>query len=150
MKNPLKRLQPVIQQVQKQEREAAAKLAQSQQQLTQQQNQLEALRHYQQGYHHDWQAQASQGQTAYSLVNYRRFLEQLQFAIDMQKSRTENCREQVSAAQEHWQQQHSREQALAKLQERYQNEAARLASKREQNLLDEWAQRPRTSPFGQS
>jgi len=139
--NPVKRLQPVIEQAKKAEQEAAAKLAQSQQQLSQQQAQLTALLRYQADYQKQWQNLGRQSQTAQCLQDYRRFLDQLQSAIDLQQNRTEQSQQQVETAQNHWQQQHSRSEALNKLQRRYQTEIDQAAAKCEQRLLDEWTQR---------
>jgi len=140
-KNPAKRLQPVIQQAKKLEQEAAAKLAQCQRELTQLQAQQTALLRYQADYQKQWQQLGQQGQSAQKLQDYRRFLEQLQRAIDAQQSHTAQSQQQVEAAQNHWQQQHSRREALHKLQNRYQAEIDQAAAKQEQRLQDEWAQR---------
>jgi len=139
--NPVKRLQPVIEQAKKAEQEAAAKFAQSQQQLSQQQAQLTALLRYQADYQKQWQNLGRQSQTAQCLQDYRRFLEQLQSAIDLQQSRTEQSQRQFQSAQNHWQQQHGRSEALLKLQSHYQAEIDQAAAKGEQRLQDEWAQR---------
>jgi len=139
--SPAKRLQPVIQQAQKLEQEAAVKLAQCQQALSQQQGQLTALLRYQADYQRQWQQLGRQGQTAQCLQDYRRFLEQLQRAIDMQQKRIEHAQNQLQSAQNHWQQQHARSEALDKLHSRYQSEQQQRDNKREQRLQDEWAQR---------
>jgi len=140
-KNPAQRLQPVIQQASKLEQEAAAKLAQCQQQLTRQQAQLTALLRYQADYQQGWQHLTGQSQNAQALHDYRRFLQQLQSTIGTQQSRVESSQAQLQAAQEHWRQQHSKSEALHKLHSHYQNEATRSAARQEQRLLDEWTQR---------
>jgi len=144
--NPAKRLQPVIQQAKKLEQEAAAKLAQCQRELSQQQAQYTALLSYQADYQRQWQQLGRQGQSAQTLQDYRRFLDQLQNALDAQQKRIEQSQQQVQSAQNHWQQQHSRSEALLKLQSRYQSEQQQRDNKREQRLQDEWTQR-NTSVF---
>jgi len=144
-KNPAQRLQPVIAQAKKQEDQAAAKLAPIKQQLAQQQAALTALRRYLADYQDNWQQLALKSQTAQALQDYRRFLEQLQRAIDTQQNQIAQSQQQLQVAQNHWQQQQSRRQALHKLQSRYLNEAQQLENKREQRLLDELAQ----NGFGQ-
>jgi|GEM_PF-445481 len=139
--NPAKRLQPVIEQAKKSEQEAAAQLAQCQRELSQQQAQQTALLRYQLGYQQQWQQLGRQGQSAQTLQDFRRFLEQLQSALDAQQKRIEHSQQQVQSAQNHWQQQHSRSEALLKLQSRYQTLAQQQENQREQRLQDEWAQR---------
>jgi len=139
--NPAKRLQPVIQQAKKLEQEAAAQLAQCQRELSQQQAQQNALLRYQADYQRQWQQLGRQGQSAQTLQDYQRFLDQLQSALDVQQKRIEQSQQQVQSAQNHWQQQHGRSEALLKLQSRYQSEIDQAAAKGEQRLQDEWAQR---------
>ena len=85
--------------------------------------------------------QGSQGVSGQWLMNYQRFLSQLESAIAQQQRSVNWYRDNLRKLREQWQQRHARVEGLSKLVESYQREARIAADKREQKLLDEFAQR---------
>ncbi len=137
------RLAPVVDMATETEREAARQLARCLQQLQQSENQLGELRRYLSDYQQQWLTAGGQGVTGQWLVNYQRFLTQLDSAIGQQQRSVEWNQESVRKAREQWQKSHARLEGLRKLVQRYLDEARAAAEKREQKLLDELSQRLR-------
>lgn len=135
------RLRPVIEMAERAEREAARQLGQAQLQLGQAEAKLGELRQYFNDYQQQWLTQGSQGVSGQWLMNYQRFLSQLESAIGQQQRSVDWHRNNLNKLREQWQQRRGRLQGLGKLVERYRLEAQRLADKREQKLLDEFSQR---------
>ena len=140
------RLTPVVDMATAAEREAARALGRSLQQLQQSQNQLGELQRYLGDYQQQWLTAGGQGVSGQWLVNYQRFLTQLDTAIGQQRRSVEWNQENVRKAREQWQKCHARLERLRKLVQRYLDEARAAAEKREQKLLDELAQRLRPQP----
>lgn len=137
----VQRLAPVIDQATRAERDAARALGQAQQKLLQSENQLRELQRYLGEYQQQWLTSGRQGVTAQWMVNYQRFLGQLDTAIEQQQRSVEWSRENLRKARERWQQCNVRLEGLRKLVQRYEDEARRLADAREQKQFDELAQR---------
>ncbi|HLV18976.1 MAG TPA: flagellar export protein FliJ [Pseudomonas sp.] len=137
----VQRLAPVIDQATRAERDAARALGQAQQKLLQSENQLRELQRYLSEYQQQWLTSGRQGVTAQWMVNYQRFLGQLDTAIEQQQRSVEWSRENLRKARERWQQCNVRLEGLRKLVQRYEDEARRLADAREQKQFDELAQR---------
>lgn len=135
------RLRPVIEMAERAEREAARQLGQAQLQLGQAEAKLGELRQYFNDYQQQWLTQGSQGVSGQWLMNYQRFLSQLESAIGQQQRSVDWHRNNLNKVREQWQQRRGRLEGLGKLVERYRLEAQRLADKREQKLLDEFSQR---------
>lgn len=137
------RLAPVVDMATETEREAARQLGRSLQQLQNSENQLVELRRYLGDYQQQWLTAGGQGVSGQWLVNYQRFLTQLDSAIGQQQRSVEWNQENVRKAREQWQKCYARLEGLRKLVQRYLDEARAAAEKREQKLLDELAQRLR-------
>ncbi|HEX5843840.1 MAG TPA: flagellar export protein FliJ, partial [Pseudomonas sp.] len=75
------------------------------------------------------------------LMNYQRFLSQLETAIGQQRNSVAWHRANMDKVRDVWQQRYARLEGLRKLVRRYQDEARMAEDKREQKLLDELAQR---------
>lgn len=135
------RLQPVIDMAQDAEREAAGQLGQCQTALQQAQQQLHNLQQYRNDYQQQWIDQGQTGVSGQWLMNYQRFLSQLEVAIAQQEKSLAWHESNVSVSQKKWQQTYARLEGLRKLVQRYQDEAQKAADKQEQKLLDEMAQR---------
>lgn len=135
------RLAPVIEMAERAERDAARLLGQAQTQLTQAEGKLAELEQYFRDYQQQWMQQGSQGVSGQWLMNYQRFLSQLESAIAQQQRSVNWYRDNLRKLREQWQQRHARVEGLSKLVESYQREARIAADKREQKLLDEFAQR---------
>lgn len=135
------RLAPVIEMAERAERDAARLLGQGQVQLTQAETKLGELEQYFRDYQQQWMEQGSQGVSGQWLMNYQRFLSQLESAIGQQQRSVNWYRDNLLKLRQQWQQKHARVEGLSKLIESYQREARIAADKREQKLLDEFAQR---------
>lgn len=140
------RLQPVIDMAQDAEREAAGKLGQCQTALQQAQGQLQNLQQYRDDYQQQWINQGQSGVSGQWLMNYQRFLSQLEVAIAQQERSIAWHENNVSISQKAWQQAYARLEGLRKLVQRYRDEAQKAADKQEQKLLDEMAQRLMAQP----
>ena len=134
-------LLPVIDMAQTAEQEAAAKLRQYQAALQQAQQQLQNLEHYRDDYQQQWIDKGQAGVSGQWLMNYQRFLSQLEVAIEQQQKSLAWHENNVRSSQTLWQQAYARLEGLRKLVQRYREEAQKAADKQEQKLLDEMAQR---------
>ncbi|KHL70638.1 MULTISPECIES: flagellar export protein FliJ [Pseudomonas] len=137
----IQRLAPVVDLATRAERDAARVLGQAQQKLLQSENQLRDLQRYLSDYQQQWLTSGRQGVSGQWMVNYQRFLGQLDTAIEQQGRSVEWNRDNLRKARERWQQCHMRLEGLRKLVQRYQDEARRVADAREQKQFDELAQR---------
>ncbi|WP_312483637.1 flagellar export protein FliJ [Stutzerimonas nitrititolerans] len=135
------RLTPVIEMAERAERDAARLLGQGQQQLDQAELKLGELQQYFSDYQQQWLTQGSQGVSGQWLMNYQRFLSQLESAIGQQQRSVDWHRNNLHKLRQQWQQRRARLEGLSKLVERYLQEARVAADKREQKLLDEFSQR---------
>lgn len=137
----VKRLLPVVQMAEEAERDAAAKLAKTQHQLMHAQSQLQGLEQYRGDYQDQWQKQGQMGVSGEWLMNYQRFLSQLETAIEQQRNSIKWHQQNVNKARDLWQTAYTRLEGLRKLVQRYQQQAQQLANKIEQKDMDEIAQR---------
>ena len=135
------RLAPVIDMAERAEREAAQVLGRCQQQLQQAQGKLGELERYRGDYQQQWINQGQQGVSGQWLMNYQRFLTQLETAIGQQRQTLLWHQDNLRKARELWQQRYARLEGLRKLVQRYLQEARQAEDKREQKMLDEFAQR---------
>jgi len=135
------RLTPVIEMAERAERDAVRLLGQGQQQLDQAELKLGELQQYFSDYQQQWLTQGSQGVSGQWLMNYQRFLSQLESAIGQQQRSVDWHRNNLHKLRQQWQQRRARLEGLSKLVERYLQEARVAADKREQKLLDEFSQR---------
>ncbi|AYC32529.1 flagella biosynthesis chaperone FliJ [Pseudomonas cavernae] len=136
-----KRLQPVIEMAERDEREAARQLGHQQGLVKQAEAKLGELERYRGDYQQQWLSEGQRGVSGQWLMNYQRFLSQLETAIGQQRQSTNWHRDNLNKARELWQQRYARLEGLRKLVQRYQDEARLAADKREQRLLDELSQR---------
>ena len=136
------RLAPVIDMAERAERDAIHHLARCQGLVAQAEVQLGELERYRSDYQQQWIQQGSQGVSGQWLMNYQRFLSQLETAIGQQHQSLEWHRMNLTKAQSAWQHCHARVEGLRKLVQRYLDEARAAEDRREQKLLDELAQRP--------
>ncbi|TBU74596.1 flagella biosynthesis chaperone FliJ [Pseudomonas daroniae] len=135
------RLAPVVEMAEKAEREAALQLGRAQGMLGQAQGKLADLENYLQGYQQQWISEGQRGVSGQWLMNYQRFLSQLDVAIAQQQQAVTWHRSNLDKMREVWQQRYARLEGLRKLVQRYLDEARLAEDKREQKLLDELSQR---------
>ncbi len=141
MNKRAQRLLPVIDMAQTAEQEAAGKLRQYKAALQQAQQQLQSLEQYRDDYQQQWINKGQVGVSGQWLMNYQRFLSQLEVAIEQQQKSLVWHENNVRSSQAVWQQTYARLEGLRKLVQRYRDEAQKAADKQEQKLLDEMAQR---------
>ena len=141
MNKRAQRLLPVIDMAQTAEQEAAGKLRQYKAALQQAQQQLQSLEQYRDDYQQQWINKGQVGVSGQWLMNYQRFLSQLEVAIEQQQKSLAWHENNVRSSQAVWQQTYARLEGLRKLVQRYREEAQKAADKQEQKLLDEMAQR---------
>lgn len=140
------RLAPVIDMAERAERDAARLFGQAQAQLSQAESKLGELQQYFGDYQQQWMTQGSLGVSGQWLLNYQRFLSQLESAIGQQQRSVDWHRNNLDKLREQWQQRRARLDGLRKLVDRYLQEARTAADKREQKLLDEFSQRLASRP----
>ena len=142
------RLAPVVDMAEEAERKAAQRLGHFQQQVVQAQARLDELAQFREGYQTQWITRGGQGVDGNWLLNYQRFLGQLETAMTQQRQSLQWHQNNLNNARNIWQQAYARVEGLRKLVQRYLDEARRAEDKREQRLLDELSQRlPRHGPF---
>lgn len=137
----IRRMAPVLDMALDEERKAARMLGESQRQMEEASARLKDLEHYAGEYEQGWVQRGSQGVGRDWLLNYQRFMSQMQAAIEQQKQTLDWHQQSQERARENWRQRYQRVEALRKLIERYQDEARARADKQEQKLLDELTQR---------
>ncbi len=141
------RLVPVVDMAEREEREAARAMGQMQGQLDKAAGQLRELERYRADYQQQWIDAGSKGVSGQWLINYQRFLGQLEAAIAQQLQSVTWHKQNFDKAREQWQQRYARLEGLRKLVQRYLEEARMAEDRREQKLLDELSQRlPRNDP----
>jgi flagellar FliJ protein len=135
------RLAPVISMAEKAEREAARLLGHCQGLVGQAEAKLGELEGFRGDYQQQWIEEGSRGVSGQWLMNYQRFLSQLEAAIGQQSQSLHWHRSNLEKARSVWQERYARLEGLRKLVQRYLEEARQAEDKREQKLLDELAQR---------
>lgn len=135
------RLAPVIQMAEDTERDAVGKLAKQQQLLQQAEQQLTGLEQYRNDYQQQWISRGQAGVTGEWLMNYQRFLSQLETAIAQQRKSIQWHSQNVDKAREQWRQAYTRLEGLKKLVQRYHEQARQRADRQEQKAMDEMAAR---------
>jgi flagellar FliJ protein len=135
------RLAPVVEMAERAEREAALQLGHCQGLLRQARVQLGDLERYRGDYQQQWITEGQRGVSGQWLMNYQRFLSQLETAIGQQRNSVDWHRANMDKQRDVWQQRYARMEGLRKLVKRYQDEARMAEDKREQKLLDELSQR---------
>lgn len=141
MNRRVQRLLPVVDMAKNEEREAAGKLGQQQSALQQAQQQLENLQQYRDDYQQQWIDKGQTGVSGQWLMNYQRFLSQLEVAVEQQSKSLSWHEHNLNQARTVWQQAYARVEGLRKLVQRYREEAQKTADKQEQKMLDEMALR---------
>ncbi|MCW2267458.1 flagella biosynthesis chaperone FliJ [Pseudomonas sp. JQ170] len=135
------RLAPVVEMAENAERQAAQRLGQFQQQVSLAQAKLAELDRFREDYQLQWINRGGQGVSGSWLVNYQRFLGQLESAMTQQRQSLAWHQNNLTNARGTWQQAYARVEGLRKLVQRYIDEARLVEDKREQKLLDELSQR---------
>ncbi|HEX8542821.1 flagellar biogenesis protein [Pseudomonas syringae] len=147
-KSRAERLAPVVDMAESAERAAAQRLGHFQGQVRLAEGKLDELENFRLSYQQQWIDKGGTGVSGQWLMNYQRFLNQLETAVGQQRKSLEWHQNNLNQARGTWQQAYARVEGLRKLVQRYVDEARKLEDKREQKLLDELSQRlPRHEPF---
>jgi flagellar FliJ protein len=147
-KSRAERLTPVVDMAEAAERAAAQRLGHFQGQVRMAEGKLEELEQFRLSYQQQWINKGGTGVSGQWLMNYQRFLNQLETAVGQQRKSLEWHQSNLNQARDVWQQAYARVEGLRKLVQRYVDEARKLEDKREQKLLDELSQRlPRHDPL---
>ncbi|EPJ86244.1 MULTISPECIES: flagellar export protein FliJ [Pseudomonas] len=147
-KSRAERLAPVVDMAESAERAAAQRLGHFQGQVRLAEGKLDELEQFRLSYQQQWIDKGGTGVSGQWLMNYQRFLNQLETAVGQQRKSLEWHQNNLNQARGTWQQAYARVEGLRKLVQRYVDEARKLEDKREQKLLDELSQRlPRHEPF---
>jgi len=137
----IRRLIPVLDMALEEERKAATVLGQCQKQLDESQTRLRDLEYYCGEYAKGWTQRGEQGVGREWLMNYQRFMAQMELALEQQRQTVSWHSQSIDKARESWRQRYQRLEALRKLIEKYRQEAQARADRQEQKLLDELSQR---------
>ncbi|CAK16528.1 flagellar export protein FliJ [Pseudomonas entomophila] len=142
------RLVPVVEMAEEAERKAAQRVGHFQRLVSDAQVKLAELESFREAYQMQWINRGGQGVDGSWLLNYQRFLAQLETAMTQQRQSLTWHQNNLNNARNTWQQAYARVEGLRKLVQRYLDEARRAEDKREQRLLDELSQRlPRHAPL---
>ena len=142
------RLAPVVEMAEKVEKAAVQRLGHFQGQVRLAEAKLGELDKFRSDYQQQWIDKGAHGVSGQWLMNYQRFLNQLETAVAQQRQSLAWHQNNLNKAREEWQKAYARVEGLRKLVQRYIDEARALEDKREQKLLDELVQRlPRTEQF---
>jgi len=142
------RLAPVVEMAEKAEKTAVQRLGHFQGQVRLAESKLGDLEKFRADYQQQWIDKGAHGVSGQWLMNYQRFLNQLETAVSQQRQSLVWHQNNVNKARDEWQKAYARVEGLRKLVQRYIDEARALEDKREQKLLDELSQRlPRHEAF---
>jgi flagellar FliJ protein len=142
------RLAPVVEMAEKAERTAVQRLGHFQGQVRLAEAKLQELEQFRLNYQQQWIANGTKGVSGQWLMNYQRFLNQLETAVGQQRKSLAWHQGNLNNARDAWQKAYARVEGLRKLVMRYMTEARTLEDKREQRLLDELSQRlPRSDSY---
>ena len=142
------RLAPVVEMAEKTEKTAVQRLGYFQGQVRLAESKLGDLEKFRSDYQQQWIDKGAHGVSGQWLMNYQRFLNQLETAVSQQRQSLAWHQNNVNKARDEWQKAYARVEGLRKLVQRYIDEARALEDKREQKLLDELSQRlPRHEAF---
>ncbi|MCF7533862.1 flagellar export protein FliJ [Pseudomonas petrae] len=142
------RLGPVVDMAEKVEKAAVQRLGHFQGQVRLAETKLGELDKFRSDYQQQWIDKGAHGVSGQWLMNYQRFLNQLETAVAQQRQSLAWHQNNLNKARGEWQKAYARVEGLRKLVQRYIDEARALEDKREQKLLDELVQRlPRTEQF---
>ncbi|MDH0749170.1 flagellar export protein FliJ [Pseudomonas sp. GD03842] len=142
------RLAPVVDMAEKAEKTAAQRLGHFQGQVRLAESKLAELEKFRSDYQQQWIDKGTHGVSGQWLMNYQRFLNQLETAVSQQRQSLNWHQNNLNKARGEWQKAYARVEGLRKLVQRYIDEARAVEDKREQKLLDELSQRlPRHEAF---
>lgn len=132
-----KRLEPIMQLAEREERKAAEDLGKVRSQVEEQDMRLSQLREYKLEYQHRLVESGKLGMTAPQIISFQKFLNQLELAIEQQRGIVEQLSHRLSHQQSLWQQKYLRLKAMETVVNQHLNNEMLLDAKAEQKLIDE-------------
>ncbi len=138
-----KRLNPIVKLTAEQEQQELTQLAKLQQNLRACEHKLQQLLVFKQDYQVRYASPEQAPTQIVSLQNYQMFLQQLDIAIDQQRSLVRQHQQSVQLQRQTYIQAKQKATAMSQLQTRIQEKIQIMESKEEQKLLDESNQRLR-------
>jgi flagellar protein FliJ len=141
-----KRMKPVQNLVDENERRLAQSLAASERKVAEAEGKLQELERYRSEYEKQFSQRAGRGIGAVDLRDYQVFLARLSEAIRQQQAIVQRLRAERDAERLRWQEAAKRAKALGHVVEQWQTEERRTIERREQHESDERAQRKVSRP----
>ncbi len=141
-----KRMKPVQNLVDENERKAAQSFAASERKVAEAEGKLQELERYRSEYEKQFSQRAGRGIGAVDLRDYQVFLARLSEAIRQQQAIVQRLRAERDAERLRWQEAAKRAKALGHVVEQWQTEERRTIERREQHESDERAQRKVSRP----
>ncbi|MFH7565545.1 flagellar export protein FliJ [Oceanimonas smirnovii] len=129
----------MLEQLDGEERKAAAELNAAQLQLQQMEQQLQTLSQYQRQYVQTFQQRGQIGLEAHQFGHFRGFIDKLEVAQQQQQQGLQQAREQLTQSRDAWLAVRARKQAIAKLMEREAERKKQETARQEQKMLDNLA-----------
>jgi flagellar FliJ protein len=136
-----KRLQPVCDFKQRQEDEAAKRLAATAQEVSQQKQRLSDLENYRGEYDQQFHQASSQGISAQRMRDYHTFMGNLTKVLDQQKAAISVLEKEYEEKKRQWLAARNRAKALNKVQTNYQQQEEMQEEKRQQKEQDDRSSR---------
>ncbi|WP_375057626.1 flagellar export protein FliJ [Zobellella sp. DQSA1] len=134
-----KALHLLLEQLDGQERQAAAELGTAQLQLQQLEQQQQTLSQYQRHYSQEFQNRGQQGLSAHQFGHFQGFIDKLELARQQQQQGLQQARQQLERSRTAWLAVRARKQAIDKLLERDAGRKRLEAARQEQKMLDNLA-----------
>jgi flagellar protein FliJ len=141
-----KRMKPVQNLVDENERRLAQSLAAGERKVTEAEGKLQELERYRSEYEKQFSQRAGRGIGAIDLRDYQVFLARLAEAIRQQQAIVQRARAERDAERLRWREAAKRAKALGHVVEQWQTEERRMFERREQHESDERAQRKVNRP----
>jgi len=133
------RMAPVLKYEQFKEDQAAQTWSDAQMRLFQEQQKLQQLQEYVQGYHDEVGLVSGQATTALRIRNYHAFISRLNMAIEQQQQQVNLVQAEVQQLEQQWLQQYGSRKGMEKLVGKYQTAELIAEDKQEQKEQDELA-----------
>ncbi|MBL1378384.1 flagellar export protein FliJ [Zobellella iuensis] len=122
-----------------QERQAAAELGAAQLQLQQLEQQQQTLSQYQRHYSQEFQHRGQQGLSAHQFGHFQGFIDKLELAQQQQRQGLQQARQRLERSRSAWMAVRARKQAIDKLLERDAGRKRLETARQEQKMLDNLA-----------
>ncbi|WMC11372.1 flagellar export protein FliJ [Oceanimonas pelagia] len=129
----------LLEQLDGEERKAAAELGGAQLQLQQMEQQQQTLSQYQRQYVQTFQQRGQNGLEAHQFGHFRGFIDKLEMARQQQQQGLQQAREQLAHSRDAWLAVRARKQAIEKLMARESERKQQEAARQEQKMLDNLA-----------